>query len=298
MIVNYSGILKPNINWYNGVSSGRSIGWFSGGAASAVACYLALQELDDVFLAFTDTHIESDDTYRFLSDFEGALGVKVHHFCSDKFNEPEDVWREYNGLNFAHGAPCSTYLKREVRIKQVQDLDNDYCQIFGFDFSKREINRAINMVKNHAETNPRFPLIEREYDRGKIFSTLKYLGIKPPIAYIHFDNNNCLGPESSPKGGCVQGGVGYWQKMREVYPHKFDYMANIEHELSKEKGEPVTICKDQREATKGSKLFLKFNPGFPDVGTIDEIKGRQPDGYFECNGFCGTLDMFDNELEF
>lgn len=291
MFVNYENILKENINWYNKVEPhGRTIGWFSGGAASAIACFLALEKYQNVVLFFTDTHLESDDTYRFMNDFQSVLGVHINIVSSTRFYEPEDVWFHYKGLNFATGAPCSTMLKREVRVKQVEDLESDYCQIFGFDFRHKEIKRAENIVKNHAETNPKFPLIEEEMDRDLIFKKLKFLGITPPKAYIHFNNNNCLGKDDSPKGGCIQGGVGYWKKIKEIYPHKYEYMAQIEHNLSKLKGQPVAICKDQRKGKNGALLFLKHNPDFPDIATIDDIKGRRPVGYFECNGFCGTKE--------
>jgi len=44
-------------------------------------------------------------------------------------------------------------------------------------------------------------------------------------------NNNCIGAFDSDRGGCVQGGVGYWQHMRDVFPRKFQRMAQVEHEL-------------------------------------------------------------------
>lgn len=282
-------MLKSEINWYNGLNSKhRTIAWISGGVASAVACILAANQFDNIHFAFCDTHIESPDTYRFIADLEKVLGAKIHFYESDEFYDPESVWDKFIGLNFANGAPCSTYLKREVRTKQVQKINTDYCQIFGFDNRKAEINRAVNMVSNYPEINPKFPLIEYAMGRPEIFKTLKQLNIKAPIAYKDFNNNNCLGAPDSPKGGCVQGGIGYWQKINEKYPLKYEFMANKEHELSSRKGKPITVCKDQRKSTNGNRLFLKFNPEFPNIGTIDEIKGRQPVGYFECNGFCGT----------
>lgn len=283
------GILKPDLNWYNGSNqSARTIAWVSGGAASAVACILISNRYNNVHFAFCDTGIEDPDTYRFMSDIERIIGINIIHYKHPKFKTPEEVHDHYSGLNFAHGAPCSSHLKREVRTSQVQDIETDYCQIFGFDFRKAEVNRAINMVKNYPEINPKFPLIESEMDRDKIFKTLKKLGIKPPRAYEEFNNNNCIGDPDSEKGGCVQGGIGYWQKIKQLYPKKFAYMAAKEHKYSEAKGKPVTICKDQRKGKSGNRLFLSFNPMFPDVETIDVIKGRQPVGYFECNGFCGT----------
>lgn len=276
----------PDVNGYNSVErSGRVLGWISGGVASAIACKLALEEFgDSVELVFCDTHIENSDTYRFIDDLEKVFQKKILRIHSERFHEPEDVWRKYYGLNFSNGAPCSMVLKQEVRVK-YQDLKSDFGHIFGFGVDEK--NRAINMAKNHPEINPIFPLIVNGFDKERCFRELDLLGVEMPKTYRHFLNNNCIGEFDSEKGGCVQGGIGYWQKIKKLFPKKYDYMASIEHELSKEKGKPITICKDQRKGRLGNRLFLKLCSDFPDIACIDEIKGRQPVTMFECNGFCG-----------
>lgn len=283
----------PKTNGYNNKQAGRIIGWISGGVASAVACDLALKQYgDDVFLAFNNTHREDRDTFRFLKELEVHWGREIVEINSHRFHDPEEVWNKYSGLNFAHGAPCSTVLKREVREKN-QDLDNDFGQVFGFDVS--EMRRVNGMIENHPEINPIFPLIVEKMDRFKIFAELKRWGIKPPRTYEKFQNNNCMGDPESMFGGCVQGGIGYWQLIQEEYPMKFERMAYWERKLSARKGKPVTICKDQREGKKGNRLFLTHNPMFPDIENISAIKGRRPVVVQECNGFCGTqIDMFDD----
>ena len=208
-------------------------------------------------------------------------------------------------MNFAHGAPCSSELKAFVRVEKVQELDTDYAQIFGFDFCKKEIRRAENMIASHPELNPKFPLIEYEITR---FVEVSKLGIEPPEAYKHFLNNNCLGDPSSEKGGCVQGGIGYWKKIRDIYPKKYEYMGRMEHHITEiqkqyqiDKGKydpdtfkPVTLCRDQRKATKGNRLFLIPNSEYPDIQTVDVIKSRMPVTPFECNGFC-SIDSSESQ---
>jgi len=288
----------PTINPFNDVTAGRVIGWWSGGVASAIACKLALEKYGDaVEPVFCDTTIEHPDTDRFMQAYEKVMGVKIKIIKSHRMTNPEEVWYRYKGLNFASGAPCSMVMKKEPRIK-YQDIRNDFAQVFGFDYCKKEIRRASNMLANNPDLNPIFPLIVERFDRDLIFKELDRLGIKPPVTYNHFLNNNCIGADDSPIGGCIQGGVGYWQKIRSIYPKKYAYMANIEHELSVLKGKPVTICKDQRKGYKGNRLFLEKSPDFPDVLTIDVIKGRQPVGYFECNGFCSTMEPdMDDDLD-
>lgn len=295
----------------------RIIGNFSGGIASAISCYYALQEFKNIHLAFMNTHLEHPDTFRFINDFEQLTGKKVHIYSSDKFFEPEDVWRKYVGMNFAHGAPCSSVLKKDVRL-MIQDVKNDYGQIFGFDHCKKEINRAKNLTINYPEINPIYPLIERKITRNQLFIIAKDLGLKPPMPYEKFLNNNCMGACDSEKGGCVQGGIGYWQKIKIVYPKKYEYMARLEHELTELKRdklktnkkydednfEPVTICKDQRDDRKikvvvkgevklrSPRMFLKKYDAMPDIGCIDSIKGRLPVTVFECGITCNT-DLFE-----
>lgn len=278
----------PSINPFNDKTDGRVIGWWSGGVASAIACKLAIEKYgDSVEMVFCDTSIEHPDTYRFMQDYEKVIGVKIKIIKSHRMKDPEEVWYKYKGLNFAHGAPCSMVMKKEPRLK-YQDIRNDFAQVFGFDYCKKEIRRASNMLANNPDLNPIFPLIVERFDRDLIFKGIKNLGINPPVTYNHFLNNNCIGGDDSPIGGCIQGGIGYWQKIKELYPKKYEYMANIEHDLSRIKGKPVTICKDQRKNNSGNRLFLKTCSDFPGIESIDVIKGRQPLGYFECNGFCST----------
>ena len=301
----------PTVNPYNDKTDGRIIGWISGGVASAVACKLTIDHYgaDRVTLAFCDTSWEHPDTERFLTDLENYFDKPIVRLKSERFNNPEEVMRKYIGINFAHGAPCSMVLKKEVRIK-YQELDTDFAQVFGFDFDKKEMKRATNMLMNNPDLNPIFPLINSRLDRRAIFYELKKMGIKEPEPYKHFLNNNCIGTtdkdsdeyKNSTGGlGCIQGGIGYWQKIKVMFSKKYDAMSKLENEITlakyeklKAKGEldkfkPVTICKNQQKGFEGERLFLKHNPRFPDVRTIDIIKGKQPITAFECNGFCSTI---------
>lgn len=293
----------PN-RFNDALPSARVVGSFSGGIASAIACYIALQEFENVHLAFMDTTIEHPDTYRFIKDFEKLTGEEVHIYSSTKFTDPESVWRKYLGLNFATGAPCSTSLKRDVAEQQIDKKHTDYTTVIGFDFCKKEIKRATSMRRNYPEKNAIFPLIEQEIAREALFDIANGLGLKVPSIYTTFLNNNCIGAYSSPKGGCVQGGIGYWQKIKKLFPHKYEYMANLEHELTELKKEkyirenaydrffmPVTICKDQRKGREGNRLFLKHYDKMPYIETIDVIRGIQPITVFECNGTCSTEFM-------
>ena len=273
----------------------RIISWWSGGIASAVACKMALDEFGkthNVELVFIDTFNEHDDTYRFLDDCSLFLGNDIKIIKSDRFNSIQDVWRKYKSLNVSHGAVCSSVLKKEVRVK-YQDTKNDFGQIFGFDYSGSEQKRARNMLKNYPEINPIFPLIDNKFTKEDCINEIKSWGVELPWAYrVGFRNNNCF------KTGCVQGGLGYWQKMYYEYPEKFHEMAKIEHELTDLKGEVVSICSDQAGGEK-TRLFLKHNPKYPDIGHVMQKKGRAVESLMECIGFCSThdqLDLFNDKI--
>jgi hypothetical protein len=98
------------------------------------------------------------------------------------------------------------------------------------------------------------------YDKKKCIEIVQDVNIEIPEMYkLGFQNNNCFNT------GCVQGGIGYWQKMKKEFPEKFNVMADLEHELTDLKGEPITMLKDQsndsKEAIKTDKkanlVFLK-----------------------------------------
>jgi hypothetical protein len=275
----------------------RLISWWSGGIASAVACKLALDEFGDKFnveIVFIDTYHEHKDTHRFLDDCSKVYGQEIKTISNPRFKSIEEVWRKYKSLNVSKGAICSSTLKKDVRVK-YQDKENDFGQIFGFDYTPAEQNRARNMLKNYPDINPLFPLIEGKYTKEKCISEVESWGIELPWAYrVGFRNNNCFGYDEDSIGGCVQGGIGYWQKIQREYPKKFSYMVEMERELSKLKGEAVTMLKDQSRGER-NKIFLEHNPDFPEYGNLSQKKGREPESLMECNGFCATdqIDMFE-----
>jgi len=283
------------------------IAWWSGGVTSAVACKMALDTLENVKIVMLDTMNEDKDTYRFLKDCENWYGVEIEVFKHPDYNSIEEVWLKYKSLASATGAICSKTLKNYAREIYCKDKGVS-GHVFGFEYHKKEMNRAENWERNHG-LKAYFPLIEEKITKINAMEILKNQGIELPRVYGYgFNNNNCF------RTGCTQGGIGYWQKIKADFPEKFEYMANMEHKLSKIKGEPVVICHDQRkdrvitkwdyskrtdEPTKKSKLFLKYNEEFPEIPTIDIISGKHTSiiEEFECNGFCG-LESNGNQLDF
>jgi len=234
----------------------KVIAWWSGGITSAVACKLAIDFYgkDNVQVLFIDTQNEHEDTYRFKNDCQKWYGCLIGSITGigGEYKNIQDVWRKHQSLNVATGAICSTQLKRRVREKWQKEIDYDY-QVFGFEFEKKEFNRAMGLKMNHPKAKPIFPLLMMGWDKDKCLEVVEDAGIEIPLAYkMGFKNNNCLNT------GCVQGGIGYWQKMKRDLPEKFEAMAKMEHELTDLKGQPITMLKDQSNKAKQSGNTLVF----------------------------------------
>lgn len=279
------------------------IGWWSGGITSAVACRVAIDMfgLDNCRIVMIDTKNEHEDTYRFKKDCEKWYGkeIEVISAIGKKYDNIQDVWRKNKSLNVAYGAICSSELKRKVREDWQESVDFDY-QVFGFEFDKKEFNRAKSLSLNHPKAKGIYPLLMMGYDKDKCIEIVQEAGIEVPEMYkLGFRNNNCFNT------GCVQGGIGYWQKMKKDFPEKFEKMAKMEHELTELKGAPVTMLKDQTKEAKqrvqdtGKKwaqfIFLKKHPDYPEVICLDDKEQMEVKPLFECNGFCGTNDLNPNE---
>lgn len=268
--------------------------WFSGGITSAVACKLSLNLFgkQNCRIVFIDTKNEDDDTYRFLKDCRSWYKKRIEFITREDYNNIQEVWRKFKGLNFAHGAICSSELKRELRIKWQSENNFSY-QVFGYDISETKRARAFTI--NYSDTNPIYPLLFLGYSKEMCIKIVEDIGIEIPQAYKYgLNNNNCL------KTGCVQGGIGYWQLMQKILPDRFDAMAKEEHYLTQLKGSPVTMLKDQSKEAKESNnqlVFLKPHPDYPHIKDISMMKGRKPKPLLDCNGFCGTNDLERNSTE-
>lgn len=275
----------------NGISKDRPvIAWWSGGVTSAVACKICIDWFgkDKVRVIFIGTNNESDDTYIFKKSCEQWYECEIETISS-KYQSIQEVWYKYLSLNVAQGAICSSELKRDVR--RMFETHNGYSyQAFGFDAD--EVKRAKGMVNNNPDSRTIFPLLALMLTKKDCIEIIEkanslFLSIQIPESYkLGFNNNNCW------KTGCVQGGIGYWQKMQREFPDKFHAMAVVEHDLTNKKGVPVCMLKD----SKGL-IFLEPHPGYPEIRDISKAKGREPKPLFDCNGFCGTNDLVKNETE-
>lgn len=195
---------------------------YSCGVPSAVTAKLALAEFgaDNVEIVRSDTRSEHPDNERFMADCEAWWGKKARVLASDEYQDIWDVFRKERFIVSHQGAKCTGVLKRAPFYEWSKPDD---ILLFGYTSDKRDAERAVRL--RAASVEPvRFPLIERGLMRSDCMAIIERAGIEIPRMYrLGFNNNNCL--------GCPKGGMGYWNRIRQHFPDRFEQMALIQDEL-------------------------------------------------------------------
>lgn len=234
------------------------ISWFSGGVTSAVACKIAQELYENVQPVFIETGGHHEDMTRFIKDCEKWFKVPVKVLQDTRFIDHIDLCEKLRVVNFISGAECSRTLKKKVRQKYQKEIDFK-GQVFGFEFDKKEINRAVRFKEQNPETKPLFPLIERKVNKAGCMSIIERVGIELPTMYkLGYSNNNCV--------GCVKGGMGYWNKIREDFPKQFDRMAKVERKVGRTCIKGVYL--DELEPERGKHKL----PPMPECDLFCEIE--------------------------
>ncbi|WP_372640208.1 hypothetical protein [Ancylomarina sp.] len=210
---------------------GFVVAWWSAGVTSAVACKMALEMYDNVKLYYIKIDSACPDNERFKAECEKWYGCKIETLQSSKYKDQFEVIRDVRAVNTPYGAPCTNNLKKKVRFdfekKHEINLFNNYGilnQVWGFEYSKKEINRAIRFGQQYPNTHPLFPLIEKGLTKPNCAAILMNAGIELPVMYkLGYNNNNCR--------WCPKGGKGYWNKMRIDFHDGFWKMARLEREV-------------------------------------------------------------------
>lgn len=250
------------------------VAWWSAGVTSAVACKMAIDKYgsDNVDLVYFHIASAHPDNKRFMSDCEKWYGKTIRTVSNDKYDDQFDVIESTRFINGPYGAKCTGELKKNVRLKVQRD--NDYeAQVFGFEYSRKEINRALRFADQHPETNPQFLLIDARLTKQDCVNVIAAQGITIPKMYeLGYPNNNCV--------GCVKGGMGYWNKIRDDFPDVFIRMAITERDVGASCINGVYL--DELDPSRGrtSKIYM------PDCGSMCEIKYAEIDhprlvSYFE-----------------
>ena len=218
------------------MSSNRVISWFSCGAASAFATYLAKAKyqhrpFEAVYCRVVEEH---EDNLRFLKEYESKLDIPIKIIGDDKRNYSIfDVFEERNFIKGQTGAPCTMVLKKNVR--KDYELHTD-TQVFGY--TAEEEVRVDRFLDANNAVDADFILYDNGFTKKDCLEFVKDMGIEIPVMYrLGYNNNNCV--------GCVKGGMGYWNKIRKDFPDAFERMAKLErklgHAINKDKDGPVFL---------------------------------------------------------
>ena len=235
----------------------RTISWFSCGAASAVATKLAIAESKTpVEVVYCHIKEEHPDNLRFMQDCEQWFGQSIKVIQNEKYNGSiYEVFTKRKYIVGVAGAPCTTYLKKDMR-KQFEK-PND-IQVFGY--TAAEQDRVDRFIDANNDVKLWSILIDKGLKKSDCLAMLSNAGIELPAMYkLGYHNNNCI--------GCVKGGLGYWNKIRNDFPEHFERMATLEKTIG------AKILK-----SKGERIWLSDLP----VGAGDYPKEQE----IECGIFC------------
>lgn len=234
---------SPNAD--SGRTPPRTVVWFSCGAASAVAAKLTLAKTDgEIIVAYTNPGSEHSDNERFLRDCEAWFGHPVTRLRSERYEDTWQLWSERRFLVASQGALCTTELKKMVRFAFERPTDR---QVFGY--TSEEQHRADRFRQQNPGVLLVTPLIDYGLTKADCLTMVDRAGIELPAMYkLGYQNNNCV--------GCVKGGMGYWNKIRQDFPETFWRMAGLErdigHSILKDKDGPVWL--DKLDPNRGHHL--------------------------------------------
>ncbi len=232
----------------------KHIGWFSCGAASAVA--VKLTDADPVYCA---TGSEHPDNIRFMDDCRKWFGrSSIQVIKSEDYKDTWDVWEKTRWLAGIEGARCTVELK--VRPRLMFQTPHD-IHVFGYTADAPDIERAKRLRDAYPEMTIETPLIERGLTKAACLDMVQRAGIVlPPMYAMGFSNNNCI--------PCVKAtSPAYWALVRKNFPAEFERMAKLSRELD------VRLCR-----IDGERVFIDEIP--LDHPTINPI---QPSCDFLCH---------------
>ncbi len=205
----------------------RILAWFFGGCTSAVACKLAIELYgkDNVEIVYIETGSHHPDHGRFLSDCESWYDKKILTIRSSKYSSVFDVIDKDAFINGPFGARCTKMLKQQVRLDYEKLHPEITHQVWGFEYSPREINRADRLRKKYMAHEHLTPLIDKKHTKRDALQVLEKIGMDLPAMYLlGYSNSNCV--------GCVKGGMAYWNKIRVDFPEVFAEMCRAERKIN------------------------------------------------------------------
>jgi hypothetical protein len=256
---------------------------YSGGIGSWATAKRVIEQhgKENVTLLFTDTQIEDEDLYRFLTETVRVFGCKLAWIEDGR--DPWQVFKDVKWIGNSRIAQCSHLLKQKVSRKWIEEhyQPDEVTLYVGIDWT--EIHRLENIEKNWLPYTVKAPMTEAPFqDKHEMFRMLKAAGIKKPRLYdMGFSHNNC-------GGFCVRGGQGHFINLLKENRDLFLYHEGKEQEMREYlKRDDISIL-TRTVDTKEETLTLRMLRDEWDSG-----QGNQID-LFDIGG-CGCFANYDKE---
>ena len=192
--------------------------------------YLADNVDEWIYIDIADQH---PDSMRFIKDCENVIGKEIQILKSKEYRSVEECVKVFGGFRNVRNNfyPCTNWLKKRVR-KEWEEYHKDYDLTYVWGFDLKEKHRAERTIESNPQAKHEFPLIDKGLSKEDAHAMLDDLGIKRPKMYdLGYPNNNCI--------GCVKGGMGYWNRIRQDFPDVFKSRAELERKVGS------TILKDK-----------------------------------------------------
>lgn len=238
---------------------------FSGGLGSWAAAkrVAAAHGTDNLYLLFTDTLMEDDDLYRFISESIKKIGGKFVYLLEGR--TPWEVFFDKRFLGNSLVDPCSRILKREMSKAWIEEnCDPKETIIYlGIDWS--EIHRYEKAKPKWLPYELEAPLCNAPYlSKEDIINLLKYDKIEPPRLYaLGFPHNNC-------GGFCVKAGQKHFIHLLTTLPEVYQYHENKEEEIRQYLGKDVSIMREQIKGQRKNLTLRQLREQYQSGGKYDE----------------------------
>lgn len=230
----------------------KHIVFYSGGIGSWMTAKRVVEKhgKENVVLLFTDTMIEDEDLYRFISETVEDLGAEYVRIADGR--DPWEVFKDVRFLGNSRLAQCSHLLKQKTADKWIKEHYNpDECILYlGIDWT--ESHRKASPTENWAPYKVEFPMCEEPLlSKGEMITRLEKSGIKQPRLYeMGFSHNNC-------GGFCVRAGQGHFINLLKQMPERYAYHEQKELEMMEFLNrDDISILTRTRKGAK-EKLTLK-----------------------------------------
>jgi hypothetical protein len=212
----------------------------SGGVCSfwAAQRVVAKHGRENTTLLFADVLIEDEDLYRFTQQSAEFLGIGITRISREL--TPWQLFAKEGMIGNSRAPLCSIRLKREP----LDEWHRQHCLEFtttlhiGIDWT--ESHRLDNLRKEKPTWRIEAPMCEPPYwDKCKMLSELKRIGIEPPRLYaMGFPHNNC-------GGFCVKAGQAQFALLLRTMPDRYALHEAEEEKLRAQVGD-FSVMKDRR----------------------------------------------------